>query len=49
VADVKELNEFEAQLEIGERIVVPISKVQDYHHDIDNFMPILNYVIDEAT
>jgi 8-oxo-dGTP diphosphatase len=46
VADVKELNEFTPQLEIAERIVVPISEVKDYHHDIDNFMPVFNYALD---
>lgn len=44
VADVKELHEFMPQLEITERIVIPISEVEEYHHDIDSFMPILNYV-----
>lgn len=46
VANVKELNDFIPQLEITERIVVPISEVKEYHHDIDNFMPILNYAIE---
>jgi len=46
VADVKELNEFKPQLEITERIVIPISELKDYHHDIGNFMPVLNYVME---
>lgn len=46
VADVKDLHDFTPQLEISERAVVPISSVKDYHHDPDNFMPVLNYVID---
>jgi len=46
VADVKGLNEFTPQLEITERIVVSITEVKDYHHDIDNFMPILNYALE---
>lgn len=46
VADVKELNEFTPQLEIMERIVVPVSEVKNYHHDIDNFMPVFNYAFE---
>jgi 8-oxo-dGTP pyrophosphatase MutT (NUDIX family) len=46
VANVKELNEFTPQLEITERTIVPIVELKDYHHDTDNFMPILNYVIE---
>lgn len=45
VADVKELGEFTPQLEITDRMVVPISEVKKYHHDIDNFMPVFNYVV----
>ncbi len=48
VAGVKELNEFTPQLEITERIVVPISEVKNYHHDIDNFMPVFNYVLESG-
>ena len=45
VADVKELHDFTPQLEITERIVVPVSRLLDYHHDIDNFLPIYNYAV----
>ena len=48
IANVKELNDFTPQLEITERIVVPISEVKNYHHDIDNFMPIFNYALEEG-
>lgn len=48
VAGVKELREFTPQLEITERIVIPISEVKDYHHDIDNFMPVFNYVLESG-
>ena len=41
-----EMNEFMPQLEVADRIIVPVSEVKDYHHDIDNFMPILNYTLE---
>jgi 8-oxo-dGTP diphosphatase len=46
VADVKELGEFTPQLEITERVVIPIAEVKDYYHDIDNFLPVFNYAFD---
>lgn len=46
VAHVKDLNDFMPQLEIAERIVVPISEAKEYHHDIDSFMPVLNYALE---
>lgn len=46
VADVKELSDFAPQLEITERIVVPIFEVKNYHHDMDNFMPVFNYALE---
>ena len=48
VADVKELSEFTPQLEITERIIVPLSEVKNYHHDVDNFMPVFNYVVGKS-
>lgn len=47
VADVKELHEFTPQFEIAERIVVPIQEVKNYHHDIENIGPILDYIRDK--
>lgn len=49
IANVKELNEFTPQHETLERIVVPISEVKDYHHDIDNFLPILHYAVEAGS
>jgi 8-oxo-dGTP pyrophosphatase MutT (NUDIX family) len=44
IADVQKLNEFEAQFEISERAIVPLSEIKNYHHDFDNFSEILEYL-----
>lgn len=44
LAPVLELKEFTPQLEILERAVVPFSDIHRYHHRIDDFIDVLEYI-----
>lgn len=48
IAPVVELKEFTPQLEILERIVVPLANVSEYHHKPGDVEEILRYIQDRA-
>lgn len=44
LADVKRIDDFVASYESSAREFVEFDKVQDYHHDFDNFAEIMTYI-----
>ena len=45
LADVKRIDDFVASYESSAREFVEFDKVQDYHHDFDNFAEIMKYAM----